>query len=155
LRAKAKRITPNGWMENKAGSVAAGLEGLKEVGPNRPWLKAKKMRKKLLTWRNKSEILGPFRGGLCLQSVRQFLPLRLRTFLPGAALNLPQLYSFLYALLYQANGPRSLPRSLARAAAFWIRGKRIALRQPRRITETQHSAMCRISSRLLFMLCQT
>src|SRR6266702_8012238 len=88
-------------------------------------------KRKFLTWRTKSEILFPYRGGLCLQ----FFPhLNRRAFLSAAALHSPQLPSFLLALIIaRTHGSASVPRSTVRAASLRILlavAVRIALRLP-------------------------
>src|SRR6266404_4072913 len=113
---------------------------------------ANKIRKHL-TRRKKSEILYPYRGGLCLQ----FFPHpNRRAFLSAASLHFPQLLSFLFALIIaRTPGPASLPRSTVRAASFRILfqtvAARIALRPPFLPLAATHSAICRISGRILLL----
>jgi len=110
-----------------------------------------------LTRRTKSEILLLYRGGLC----HQFFPQQnRRAFLSAAALHSPQLLSFLFALIVaQTHGLWSLPRSRVRTVSFRTMASRIALRPPRspyRGTRlplaANHSAICRISGRMLLLL---
>src|SRR5882724_671259 len=114
-------------------------------------------KRKSLTRRTKSEILTPYRGGLCLQ----FFPHQnRRAFLSAAALHSPQLLSFLFALIIaQTHGRWSLPRFQVRAApfrklfrtSFHSRVVRIALRPPL-LLAANHSAIRRVSRRTLSLL---